>query len=173
MDKTRFVTRGGLLTALSLALLYLAAIVPAGQVGLCAAAGVIPAAPLSHRRVALGASVYAASALLSFLILPKKSVAFAYTAVFGAYTLVKYAAEKLHSRILQWGCKLACAGAALVLATLAVPAFVAPAVRLLPDTLGQSAAVAVAVILYFVIFAMYDIAFSRLITLLRRIFPSG
>ena len=160
------------MTALSLALLYLAAIAPAGQAGLCAAAGAIPAAPLSHRRVALGASVYVLSALLSFLLLPKKSIAFVYTVVFGAYTLVKYAAEKLRFGALRWLCKLVYAGVALTLIVLVAPVLIAPAVRLLPDTLGQSAVFTAAVILYLVIFAIYDIAFSRLITLLRRIFPS-
>lgn len=160
------------MTALSLTLLYLAAVAPVGQAGLCAAAGVIPAAPLSHRRVALGSSVYVLSALLSFLLLPKKSVAFAYSAVFGAYTLVKYAVEKLRSGVLRWVCKLACAGVVLALTAIAAPALIAPAVQLLPNAFGQSAVLSVAVIFYFVIFAIYDIAVSRLITLLRRIFPS-
>lgn len=165
------IARGGMLTALTIVLLYLASVMPAGQVGLCAAAGVVPAAPLSRRRVALGVCVYVASAVLGFLILPKKTAAFAYTAVFGAYTLLKYAIEKLRAKPLQWVCKLGCAGVALGVVLLAAPMLLAPSIRVLPDSLDTGAAFVVAVLLYFVVFVLYDIAFSRLLQLLRRIFP--
>ncbi|MGE4549647.1 MAG: hypothetical protein AB7C89_08880 [Intestinibacillus sp.] len=153
-------------------MLYAASVAPTGQAGLCAAAGVVPAAPLSHRQVALGVSVYSTSAVLGLLLLPKKSIAFAYIAVFGAYTLVKYAIEKLRSGILQWICKLGYASCALALVMWLMPALLMPAARLLPDSWEMRVAFAVAAVLYYVIFAVYDIAFSRLITLLRRVFSS-
>ena len=43
--------------------------------------------------------------------------------------------------------------------------------RVLPDSLDTGAAFVIAVLLYFVVFVLYDIAFSRLLQLLRRIFP--
>lgn len=155
---------------MSLALLYLAALAPAGQVGLCAAAGVIPAAPLSRRRVSLGMSVYAASALLAWIVLPRKSVAFAYTAIFGAYTLLKYAIEKLRYKPLQWVCKLSYATLVLALCALVVWAFAAPALRL-PASPGRIAALGGAVLAYYALFLVYELAFSRLTLLLRQIFP--
>lgn len=160
-----------MLTAVTVALLYVATLVPTGQIGLCAAAGVIPAAPLSRRRVALGISVYVTSSILALLVLPQKSAAFAYTIVFGSYTLVKYTIEKLRSPILQWICKILYAGCALVLIVTVALAVSMPEVQRFSTSAHPNVLPIAALLLYYAVFIAYDIAFSRLVTLLRRIFP--
>lgn len=165
MQKSRFIAQGGLLTALSVVLLLAASFIPAGQLALCAAAGVVPAAPLSHRRVRLGVIVYAASLLLSWLIAPRKAVAAAY-GVLGLYTIVKYGIESLRRPALEWALKLVYCALAGALALALIAAGFVPALRL-----ESALAAALFFAALFAVFVLYDVAFSKLIGLMRRVFP--
>lgn len=165
MRKSQFVAQGGMLTAASLVLLLLAAVLPAGQVGVCAAAGVIPAAPLSHSRIRLGTSIYAATLLIGWLILPRKSLMAVYT-VLGLYTLAKYVIERWRKPVLEWVCKLIYCNLTAALVAAALGAGLLPAVRI-----KAAFHVAALIVLFNLVFAVYDVAFSQLIGLMRRIFP--
>ena len=103
MKPSLFVARGGLLTALSVVVLLLAAAAPAFGWALCVSAGLIAALPLSKRRVRLGI-------LLSGVIVPGKRFVAAYVLLFGLYPLLKYGIERLHCLPLEWGLKLLYAG---------------------------------------------------------------
>lgn len=156
-----------MLTALSVALLYLACVLPMVRIGLCAAGGIIPAIPLTKRRVQLALAVYAATSALAAVILPQKSVAVAYIGVFGLYSLVKYAIEgRISRRAVQWGCKLAFALADGAMLLLLLQKGLMGTVKL-AETLPWAALGFV----WIVTFAAYDIAFSRLTSQLSRIFP--
>ena len=106
MKPSLFVARGGLLTALSVVVLLLAAAAPAFGWALCVSAGLIAALPLSKRRVRLGILVYAATSFLSGVIVPGKRFVAAYVLLFGLYPLLKYGIERLHCLPLEWGLKL-------------------------------------------------------------------
>ncbi len=166
MNKSQFIARGGVLTAVSVLLLYLSCMLPMIRISLCAAGGVVLAMPLSRRRVKLGMTIYAATSILAILILPQKSVAFAYAWVFGLYTLVKYGIEKLHRFSAQWVCKLLFAtvngGLILVLLQKGVVAEVALTNSMPGFLLGG---------IWYLFFAAYDVAFSKLMAQLRRMFP--
>ena len=101
MKRSLFAAYGGLLTACSIVLLLLASVAPGAGWGLCISAGMLPAIPLAHRQVRLGVHIYAATALLAFLVVP---------GLFGVYPLMKYGIERLHRLPLEWVCKLAYAG---------------------------------------------------------------
>lgn len=153
-----------MLTALSLALLLLASVLPTGQLGVCAAAGIVPAVPLARGRVRLGVLICAATTALGVIAVPRKGILFAY-ALFACYTLIKYAAEWPRRRFLEWSCKMLYCN----IAAMTVWALVR--VGLLP-TVDMSDMVALAALVILnITFIVYDIAFSRLIVLFRRMFP--
>lgn len=164
MRRSQFVARGGMLTAVSLALLYLASVMPTGQAGVCAAAGIVPAMPLSRGRFSLAFSVYGAVLLLGWLLVPLKGVMLGYTA-FGLYSFVKYGAERLRHRVPEWLLKLLFCNACLIaLAALLSWGF-------LPDaTLAERGLLLPAWLFMNLVFVAFDIAFSKLIGILRRIF---
>ncbi len=166
MNKSQFIARGGVLTALSVLLLYLACILPMIRISLCAAGGIVLAMPLSRRRVKLGVTIYIATSMLAILILPQKSVAFAYFWVFGLYTIAKYGIEKLHRLSAQWACKLLFATANGVLTLVLLQKGLVAGV-----TLTSAVPWFVMGGIWYLIFAAYDAAFSKLVTQLHRIFP--
>lgn len=163
----RFVARGGLLTAAGVVLLCLASVSPTGQIGLVAAAGVLPAAPMAVRRVRLGGMVYAATAVLGLIVAPSKGMALAYTLFFGLYTLVKYGVERLRKLPLEWALKLLFCNVGALIAFFILRQGFLPGLRALAG--GR---LVLLVLITNVVFIAYDIAFSRLIGLLRRIFPT-
>lgn len=165
MKRSLFVAYGGLLTALSVILLVLASVAPGSGWGLCISAGMLPAVPLAHRQVRLGTHIYAATALLSFLVVPGKRFAIAYTVLFGVYPLIKYGIERLHCLPLEWLCKLAYAGG--------VAGFLLRLLRLGMLSLAGRAADAphaVLVLAFLAAFVCYDILFSKIIALFRILF---
>lgn len=166
MGKSKFAARGGVLTALSFALLYIAVLVPFASVGLCAAAGIVPSAVLLRQQGRLGASVYMATAILSLLMLPSKGVVAMYI-LFGLYTLVKYVIEKRKNVFIRWACKLVFAAscAELILATLHAGLFQRLTRFAMNERLLFTA-------LFLIIFIVYDIAFSQLLGWIERIFSS-
>ena len=167
-DKTRRGAVAALLAALSLVLLYLAALAPSGRLGVVALAGLVPAAAVVSAGWAAGVLCYAAAGLLGLLLLPDKGLALLYLIFFGLYPLLKSPLERLNSRVLEWAGKLACFNLALALFWFVLGAVFLP---LLPGMLRGSAWLAF--LAGNVIFAAYDYGFSRLISFyMARIDPA-
>ena len=142
MKRSLFAAYGGLLTACSIVLLLLASVAPGAGWGLCISAGMLPAIPLAHRQVRLGVHIYAATALLAFLVVPGKRFAVAYAVLFGVYA----------------GCV---AGFLLHLLRLGI----------LPLAGRAADAPHAALVLAFLIaFVCYDVLFSKIIALFRIFF---
>ena len=75
----------GVLAAGSLAVLWLACMVPSGRIGLTGAAGLFPVAAVLAAGRAAGYLCWAASALLGLFLLPDKGVALLYLIFLGLY----------------------------------------------------------------------------------------
>lgn len=165
MKPTLRVAYGGVLTGVSVALLLAASASPWSGWAFCISAGMLPAIPLAHRQVRLGLMVFAATGVLSVLIVPSKRFVTAYVLFFGLYPLVKYGIEQLRCLPLEWACKLAfaalAAGLVLWLVQLGFFPLGGRALRL-PRWLLIAAALFA--------FAGYDIIFSRIIALFRIFF---
>lgn len=145
------------LGAVSLILVYIAAVAPSGNWGLVAVAGLLPAAAVISVGLGAGVLCWAGVSLLSFLLLPGKFCALLYTALFGLYPLVKSLIERLRRRGLEYLLKLAFFNAAFTLIFLVMRAAVLDS---LPAALGTTW------VLYLVanvVFLVYDFGFSRLI----------
>jgi hypothetical protein len=152
------VALGGVLAALSLLLLFLAALLPTGRMAMVAVAGLVPAAGVVSGGLATGFLCYGATGILGLLLLPDKGCALLYALFFGLYPMVKSAVERLRKLPLELLLKLAFFNAALTVLFFGFSALMLP---LLPDRLQGTLAVYLA---GNVAFLLYDYGFSKLIT---------
>ena len=148
----------GVLAAGSLAVLWLACMVPSGRIGLTGAAGLFPVAAVLAAGRAAGYLCWAASALLGLFLLPDKGVALLYLIFLGLYPVVKNNIEGLRRLPLEWLCKLAVFNAVLSLFWFGLHSLFLP---FLPETLQAPWRVYAAGNAAFVI---YDVGFSKLIS---------
>ena len=152
----------GVLSAGSLALLWLAGIAPSGRLGLAAAAGLFPLAAVLAAGRGAGCLCWAAGSVLGLILLPDKGVAF-----FGIYPVVKSRLEQL-SLWLAWVCKLGYFNAVLALFWFLLRGLFLPSV---PAWLSASWMVFA---LGSAVFVLYDVGLTRLIFgLFPRIAPGG
>ena len=114
-EKTWTVALSGVLAAMSLALLYLASVLPTGQLGVAAVAGLFPMAAVISAGWKAGVCCWLASGLLGLLIVPGKGVALLFLLFFGLYPVVKSLIERLRKLVPEWICKLALFNADLFL----------------------------------------------------------
>lgn len=154
---------GGVLTAGSLALLWLACAAPSGRLGLTAAAGLFPVVGVLAAGRAAGYLCWAAAGLLGLILLPDKGVPIVYLIFLGLYPVVKSRIESIRCRPVEWCWKLVFFNAALTLAWFMLRGLLLshlPA-RLegggLPLYLAGNA-----------VFVIYDIGLSKLIALFQR-----
>lgn len=152
------VALGGVLAALSLLLLYVAAIMPSGRIGMVAVAGLVPAAGVVSGGLAAGFLCYAATGLLGLLLLPDKACAVLYLIFFGLYPIVKSAIERLRKLPVELLLKLAFFNLVLAVLLFGFSAFLLP---MLPEFLHHTLPVFV---VGNVVFLVYDYGFSKLIT---------
>lgn len=96
-----------MLTALSLVVLWAAAMAPWGRIGLVAVAGLMPAAAVISAGPAAGGLCWAGTSVLALILLPSKGCGLLYLIFFGLYPLVKWAAERLRKLPLELVVKLA------------------------------------------------------------------
>lgn len=149
----------GMLTALSLAFLYLSAVSPAARLGITAVAGLFPAGAVISAGLGAGFFCYGATAILGLLLLPSKGSAVLYLLFFGLWPMVKSLLEHLPSRWLEWVCKLAVFNGILALLLFALRELLLP---FLPPALSRDWMLFAAGNVAFVI---YDVGFSKLIGL--------
>ena len=165
--KTGAVALGGVLAAGSLAVLWLACVVPSGQLGVTAAAGLFPVGAVLAAGRGAGLLCWAAASVLGLLLLPDKGVALMYLFFMGLYPVVKSRLEQLSSRVAEWAGKLVFFNAALSLLWFAFQNLFLPA---LPNWMSGQLWM-----LYGAgnaVFLLYDVALSRLIGgLVARIRP--
>lgn len=152
------VALGGVLAALSLLLLYLAAVMPSGRIGMVAIAGLVPAAGVVSGGLFTGFLSYGAAAVLAFLLLPDKGCALLYVIFFGLYPMVKSLIERLRKLPLELLLKLVFFNIVLAILLFGFSAFLFP---MLPEFLHNTLPV---YLVGNVVFLVYDYGFSKLIT---------
>lgn len=146
-----------ILGALSLILVYAASILPTGQWGMVAVAGLFQAAAVISVGLKAGLLCWVGVSLLAFLLLPDKFCALIYCVLFGLYPIVKSLIERLRRLPLELVLKLAFFNAAFTFIYLVMRTAL---LNSLPSALGT------AWLLYAaanVVFLLYDYGFSKLI----------
>ncbi len=158
-NKTFRLTFPALMAGVSLALLYLSAILPTGHWGVAAAAGLFPAAAVCTVGLWGGVGCYAAAALLGLLLVPNRLIALLYALFFGLYPVVKSPMEQIKSRWLSLAVKLVFFNVVLTLFYLAFSQLFLPALPQIVEGRGW--------LLYLagnVIFLVYDFGLTKLIS---------
>ncbi len=152
------VALGGVLTALSLLLLYLATLVPSGRMGVVAVAGLVPGVGVVSGGFVTGFLCYAATGLLGFLLLPDKGCALLYVILLGLYPVLKGVIERLRKLPLELVLKLVFFNGVTSVLFFGFSKLFFP---LLPELLHQPLYLYVA---GNVVFLIYDFGVSKLIT---------
>lgn len=149
----------GVLTALSLAFLYLSAISPTARLGVTAIAGVFPAGAVISAGMGAGFFCYGATGILGLLLLPSKGSVVLYLLFFGLWPMLKSLLEHLPNRVLEWVCKLAVFNGIVAIFWFGLRELFLP---FLPPILNKGWMIFAAGSVAFVI---YDVGFSKLIGL--------
>ena len=145
--------------ALSLALLYVGDLVPAGRWGVAALAGLMPAGAIISAGMFSGVLCWLGVTVLAFLLIPDKLAVLLFGVLFGLYPIVKSLVERRRCRLLEIGLKLAFFNVTFTAVYLAMKAAVLAS---LPTALH---AVWVLYLAGNVVFLVYDHGFSKLIAL--------
>jgi hypothetical protein len=114
-DRTRGLTRGAALLALTVAFQYAARALPTGQLGFLAASSLFTAAAVIEGGYLTGLLVYLGGSALGALFASGTPVIWLYALFFGYYPIVKSLAERVKrgTAILAWAIKLAVFNAAV------------------------------------------------------------
>ncbi len=149
-------TFSAVMAALTVAFLYLASVFPTGQIGIVAVASLFTIATVIEAGIKHAVLLFAACAILSFLLIPLKGVAIIYTLFLGYYPIVKSFAERMKKPLYSWILK-----EAVFLVALAVVWF------LFRNLVFTGSALSVSPLIIFpaglAVFTLYDIGLSKLI----------
>ena len=164
--KTKAVAFGGVITALALALMLLASVLPTASYSLAALAGMLLVPLVIEFGFKTSVSAFFAVGLLSILLLADKEAGILFCCILGWYPIAKAPIEKIKSNILCWIVKVA-------VFNLAVVGFYFISTRLFlvtgfEDTVLGQYGIPALWGLGNIAFVVYDIALSKLITLYMR-----
>lgn len=154
---------GGIIAALSVTTMFLTAVFTTLSYALPAAAGILLVVVVIDVDKKWAFGVYAATALLALLVLPNKEAAVMYVFFFGHYPIVKAILEKRLKGALLWVLKFVIFNVSVVLAYV----IILYVFQLPFEDMEKYGKWAVWILLAMgnVVFVIYDIALSRLVTL--------
>jgi hypothetical protein len=159
--QTRNITMTALFTALSVVFLYVAAVLPTGQLGFVAVSSLFAVAAVLESGLGAGLFVFVGSAVLGYLIVPNKTAVLLYGLFFGYYPVIKSLIERIRKRIPEWILKLVVFNAALT-----VIWFGLSAILFNSSILGASTYVIY--LIGNVAFVLFDIGVTKLIGFYRK-----
>jgi hypothetical protein len=116
MKHSANVAFGGMIAALSVALMFSSSLFPFATYAIPAIAGMllmVVCAQMGYRWAAL---IYAAVSVLSFLIVADREAALFYAMFFGYYPILKGLLERRNRRVLEWVLKFAVFNASVIAA---------------------------------------------------------
>jgi len=140
-----------LLTAGSVAVLWMACAAPSGRIGLAAAAGLFPLAAVLEAGRRAGLLSWAASSVLGLILAPDKGLAILYAIFLGLYPVAKSFLEQARRPVLEWCGKLLFFNAALSVGRLALRLLLFPEMPVYLVYLGGN-----------LVFLAYDLGLSQL-----------
>lgn len=113
-NDSKGITYPAIATALSVVLIFVSEILPSGQLGVVACASVISLIIAQRFGIMSAVYIYAATSILSFLLIPSKTAVFLYILFFGFYPVIKILFDKL-PKALSWVLKLITVNISLLL----------------------------------------------------------
>lgn len=104
--KTRALAQGGVLTGVSVVLLYLASFLQIASWSVTMIVGFIPAVFFLRGFDMVGTVQYLATSFIALFVLPDKSIAILYALFFGLFTVMKFRLERRFGRVVVWTVKI-------------------------------------------------------------------
>lgn len=104
--KTSSLAKGGILTGLSVVLLYLASFLQIASWAVTMIVGFIPAVFFLRGQDRAGVVQYLATSLVSLFVLPDKGIAVLYALFFGLYTVLCFELARWCGKMLSWFVKI-------------------------------------------------------------------
>ena len=166
MKKSLKVSIGGAVAALGLVLMFLTSLVPIGTYAFPTFAGILLVVIVIEIGYGYALSVFAATSLLSFLLITDKEAALVYVIFLGYYPIIKALIERIRSRAVQYVIKFALFNACMIGAF-----FIAVTLLSIPKesfTLFGVYLPWAFLIAGNVFFVMYDFCITRLVILYMR-----
>ena len=160
-SKASVIARGGMLTALGVFLIYLSSILPTSRMFLEGLTSCLILASIILMGTKNSAAVYAATAVLSFLVCGVRLATISYVLVFGLYGFLKYYIEGLDKIVLEYVLKLLYCNACLAVLFMISKLF-------MPNLLDIKAAIYIIAIAAQFVFLAYDYALSAFATYFRK-----
>lgn len=106
LNKTIYIARGGLFTALGVIFIYLSTVSPTSKIYILGLASCIIPLSIITTNIKTGLITYICTSILSILIVGFKGNVAAYILFFGSYGVAKYYIEKLRKMPLEFAAKL-------------------------------------------------------------------
>ena len=160
---TREIARGGLLAAAATAWLYFGGVMPQIGPAACLIAGVASAIPLLRRaNIKTAGLLYLVTSVLGLLLTPRKLIAAAYVLLFGLYPIYKSFAESAKNAVLEYALKFLFCNAMLCALYFMLRAFAT-----LPKFPDIPFVYPISLLALNLVFFIYDLGFSKLVSLYR------
>nr|WP_242960846.1 hypothetical protein [Clostridium peptidivorans] len=100
--KSSHISKGGLLTALGVLLIYLSTIIPINKIFILGIASSLTPVALISTSLQNAITVYIATSIISFLLLGLRGQVILYIIFFGIYGIVKFFIERIRNSKLEW-----------------------------------------------------------------------
>ncbi|MBQ3602883.1 MAG: hypothetical protein IJA02_03490 [Clostridia bacterium] len=154
---------GGIVSALSVVLMLMTAVIPFMSYALPLIAGALLILMVIEINKSWAFIVYAAVSLLAVFVVPDKEAAVFYVAFFGYYPIIKSTLEKHLPRVVEWIVKFAIFNAAVIAAYF----FTVKVLGIPFDDMGEWGKYGIFILLAVanVTFLVYDIMLTKLVTL--------
>lgn len=156
------VALGGLVAALGLVLMFMTALIPFGTYAFPTFAGILLVLIVIEIGYGFALSVYAVTAILSFLLVPDKEAALMYAIFFGFYPVIKSLIERIKSKPLQYIVKYVLFNACIISAF-----FIAVNLLSIPEDSYNFFGInmpMIFLILGNIFFFIYDLCITRVVT---------
>ena len=160
-SKASVIARGGMLTALGVFFIYLSSILPTSRMFLEGLTSCLILASIILMGTKNSIAVYAATAVLSFLVCGIRLATISYVLVFGLYGFVKYYIEGLDKIVLEYVLKLVYCNICLAVLFAIYKLF-------MPNLFDIKAALYIIAIAAQFIFLVYDYLLSAFVTYFRK-----
>lgn len=167
MSKTTKIAVGGMMTALSVALMFSSSLIPFMTYAIPAMAGALLLAIVDIFGEKWAWLIYGATGFLSLLLVVDKEAGVMYTAFFGFYPIVKGKLELMRSPVIRWLVKFSIFNVAMVCAELIVVyVLLIPIEEMLSG--GKWAFIGL-IALVNVMFLIYDFALTQVLRVYNKI----
>lgn len=99
--KSNEIAMGGISTALTIVILYLAAILPVSTISILTISAAIVAVCIIRSNIKTATFVYIASSIIGFFIIPL-NIWLLYILIFGGYSIIKYLIERIRKEYIEY-----------------------------------------------------------------------